>query len=77
MLKAIKTPEENKKFEVLENVVTSFLTVNHEVDGCVNGLKAQEKEGWKGRKDDKIEEVIEYCKRHLGLLIVNCKSSMK
>ena len=77
MLKTIKNPEEHKKAEYLETIISNFQTINHEVDGNINSLKVQEKDLWKGKKDEKIEEVLEYCRKHLGLLLVNVKSQMK
>ncbi len=47
------------------------------MDGNINSIKEQDKELWKGKKDDKIEEALAYCKKNLGLLLVNVKTQMK
>jgi len=51
MLKTIKNPEETKKAEYLETIISNFQTINHEVDGNINSLKSQQKDLWNGKKD--------------------------
>lgn len=77
MVKTIKNPEEHRRAEYLETIVSNYETINHEVEGNINSIKEQDKELWKGKKDDKIEEALAYCRKHLGLLLVNVKTQMK
>jgi hypothetical protein len=77
MVKTIKNPMQDKKSEYLETIISNYETINHEVEGNINSIKHQERELWKGVKDDKIEEALTYCRNHLGLLLANVKTQMK
>jgi hypothetical protein len=42
MVKTIKNPEEHKKADYLETIISNYETINHEVDGNINSIKEQD-----------------------------------